>query len=165
MYLAVQRNPYAQQVGDAKKKPKRPRKNKTQKKATEKKKQKTEKNKKGKISEDGSGFIPSTSASTNKKSHSSSSELELLSSSDDSFDGLMLSEDSYGDTIGDAGPIIRNKGMTYLKKLADGRKVYGFSERDHDKQRANNRSLYDKNGKWLGHHNRKKNTLKTYTDK
>lgn len=57
-YIAVQRKPYKDQTGDAKKKPKR---NKTRKKAPAK-------GKKGKVSEDGSGFIPAAStSSTNGK--------------------------------------------------------------------------------------------------
>ena len=55
-YIAVQRKPYKDQTGDAKKKPKR---NKTRKKAPAK-------GKKGKVSEDGSGFIPAASTSSTK---------------------------------------------------------------------------------------------------
>ena len=53
-YIAVQRKPYKDQTGDAKKKPKR---NKTRKKAPAK----------GKVSEDGSGFIPASSTSAKKQ--------------------------------------------------------------------------------------------------
>lgn len=56
-YIAVQRKPYKDQTGDAKKKPKR---NKTRKKAPAKRK-------KGKVSEDGSGFIPASSSSAKKQ--------------------------------------------------------------------------------------------------
>ena len=56
-YIAVQRKPYKEQTGDAKKKPKR---NKTRKKAPAK-------GKKGKVSEDGSGFIPAASTSAKKQ--------------------------------------------------------------------------------------------------
>lgn len=55
-YIAVQRKPYKDQTGDAKKKPKR---NKTRKKAPAK-------GKKGKVSADGSGFIPEASTSSKK---------------------------------------------------------------------------------------------------
>ena len=62
-YIAVQRKPYKDQTGDAKKKPKR---NKTRKRESSTTSSQKKLKSKGKVSADGSGFIPAASTSSKK---------------------------------------------------------------------------------------------------
>jgi len=111
-YIAVQRKPYKDQTGDAKKKPKR---NKTRKKAPAK-------GKKGKVSEDGSGFIPASAMSRQSlnSDSDSSSAIQSLDSDEDAIEnplGLIFPQiDSDHKKNPKAFPALR-KGNPLLKNL------------------------------------------------
>ena len=88
-YIAVQRKPYKDQTGDAKKKPKR---NKTRKKAPAK-------GKKGKVSEDGSGFIPAASTSAKKQKIMTKKEKAAKEVMGELYDSNDSDDDEGFDTI------------------------------------------------------------------